>query len=68
VGAAQQTAAAGGACMLTSLLLLLLQVMWALPSHKRSYLPRLGGPLCGITTSTADPARCGCSDSKLLMS
>uniref|UniRef100_A0A383VBL7 WD repeat-containing protein 75 second beta-propeller domain-containing protein n=1 Tax=Tetradesmus obliquus TaxID=3088 RepID=A0A383VBL7_TETOB len=32
-------------------------VMWALPSNKRTYLPRLGGPLCGITTSRADPAR-----------
>jgi hypothetical protein len=42
------------------LLLLLLQVMWAVPSNKRTYLPRLGGPLCGITTSKADPARCGC--------
>ncbi|KAF6265630.1 WD40-repeat-containing domain protein [Scenedesmus sp. NREL 46B-D3] len=32
-------------------------VMWALPSNKRTYLPRLGGPLCGITTSKADPAK-----------
>ncbi|KAF8061314.1 ycf24 [Scenedesmus sp. PABB004] len=30
-------------------------VQWSLPAAKRTYLPRLGGPLCGITPSAADP-------------
>jgi hypothetical protein len=41
--------------------------MWALPSNKRTYLPRLGGPLCGITTSKADPARCAAAAAALLL-